>query len=302
MIDYVILCAGKGTRLKSFIPKPFVPIYGKSSTEYLLDLISEEPYLVLSPENVVYKKNLRGKIIIQEKPLGTAHAVECFLKEGTKSDYVFVLLGDMPLIKETSFKKFLTHRPKHYVLGVASLKNPQGYGRVFKTEKGFFTKSDQELSEEERNHSLISTGFCLINRKYLEEALPKIAFRGEEKPLPGIFKGNLEGELIEMEEEESLGINTPEEFQKVSEILRKRIIKFHEDQGVIFKDKEKVFIDSTVKIKPGVIIGSHVTLKGETFLESGVSIEDNLILEDKTIHENTHVTEEFLRNSNSYSF
>ena len=219
-VSYVVLAAGKGSRLKSLVPKPFVPLINKSSLQFILEKLSQKPYVVLSKEGMILAEQLNCFKVLQKEQLGTGHAIKCLLNSyNITTEYLCVLLGDMPLLKKESIEKFSLLQPENYAVAYAIKKNPDHYGRIVETSQGFVIK--HELNEEEKKIQKINTGMMLFNVSFLKEAIKYIKKTDQEYYITDLIQEDLKGSLFEISEEESFGINTQEELQVVRTILQK---------------------------------------------------------------------------------
>ena len=135
----IILAAGKGTRMKSKLPKVLHEIAGKPIIIHVIDackkLKLDNIYVVLNENSKNIKKILpkKTKIIIQKKQLGTANALMATKTELEKyTGNLLVLYGDVPFIKATTLKKLLRQSKNTLNLLGFYADNPKGYGRIIK--------------------------------------------------------------------------------------------------------------------------------------------------------------------------
>ncbi len=182
----VILAAGKGTRMKSDLPKVVHTIDGKCLVDYVIEAArgagADDICLVVGYKNEVVKENIAHKdvsFVLQEEQLGTGHAVKCakdFL--GTDGE-TMILFGDTPLITAETLKKLSAyHKEKKNTVTVLSamVEDPTGYGRIIRDADGNFVKSveHKDATEEERSVKEVNSGMYLFDTKELAEALEKI--------------------------------------------------------------------------------------------------------------------------------
>ena len=112
-LEIIILAAGKGTRMKSSIPKVLHPLGGKLIIEHVLDtarsLKPKKIHLVINKEIKNEFVHLKNKInlIIQKKQLGTGDAVNVAVKSIQKNSNILVLYGDVPLTHSSTLKKII---------------------------------------------------------------------------------------------------------------------------------------------------------------------------------------------------
>ncbi|RMF95494.1 MAG: hypothetical protein D6734_05435, partial [Candidatus Schekmanbacteria bacterium] len=236
----VILAAGKGTRMKSSIPKVLHKLAGKSMLRYSLDVTSScdmFPSIVVVgyKSSLVIKETGREGIIyvLQKKQLGTGHAVmqvEEILKNYDGD--ILILYGDIPLLKAGTIRDFVSfHKKNKSTISILTteMDEPFGYGRIVRDKKGDFLKivEEKDASNEEKDIKEINSGIYCVKAKKLFSSLRKINndnAQGEFylTDVAEIFK--LSGEKINIYKiEDSLevkGINSIKEL-KEAEIIAK---------------------------------------------------------------------------------
>jgi UDP-N-acetylglucosamine pyrophosphorylase len=223
----IIMAAGKGTRMKSDLPKVLHRANGRPLVEYVLDTA-----LSLDPEKIVVivghqaelvkKATARYGIItaLQEPQLGTGHAV--MQTEALLNDFngeVLLLSGDAPLVNATTLQELIAfHRSSHAAATVltAELHDPTGYGRVIRE-----LNSDSELAVRE-----INSGVYVFDTRILFEALGQINTNNaqQEYYLTDVFgicfqSGKKVCAFKTDNPDEILGINTPEQLAEAERLL-----------------------------------------------------------------------------------
>lgn len=177
-------------------------------------------------------KHLPVEFVIQEKQLGTGHAV--LQTKNLLSNFdgdVLILCGDMPLLKSSTIKKLLAeHRTKKAVATVltAILEDPSGYGRIIRDEKGMMKKIVEEgdASADEKKVKEINTGTFCFDSHSLFSVLGEISPDNKQREyyltdaLELLRKQNLTiWAVIAPNPQEGLGINSQEELEKMEGIL-----------------------------------------------------------------------------------
>ena len=181
-MDAVILCAGKGERLRPLTenrPKPMIPVAGKPILEHIIEKVEDlvdNIYLVVKYKKEViiehFKNHPKIKFLEQGEIDGTGHAVL------TAKDYVdedfLVLNGDMPLVRQESLKRFFTLEADA-IISTFLLDNPSGYGRVI-TEKNEVKKivEEKDTNKEEKEIKRVNAGVYLFKKEFLELFLPML--------------------------------------------------------------------------------------------------------------------------------
>lgn len=134
----VILAAGKGTRMRSDLPKVLHKVANKPMVEHVIDTARS-----LKPEaiNLIYghageqlQKTIQGEDLTwveQREQLGTGHAVQQVIPYLKDDEKVVILYGDVPLLTESTLIKLLTAtQTTELGLLTMTLDDPNGYGRI----------------------------------------------------------------------------------------------------------------------------------------------------------------------------
>jgi UDP-N-acetylglucosamine diphosphorylase/glucosamine-1-phosphate N-acetyltransferase len=236
----VILAAGKGTRMKSDLPKVLHEIKGKPLLSYVLDTAkaagAEKIIVIIGHQAQSVREcfaDCECIFVKQEPQLGTGHAVLQAKKE--LNDYnglTVILCGDVPLLKpETVDNLIKEHVKTDSCLTVLTTIVPDahGYGRIVKNKKGDIEKIVEQLdaTEEEKKISEINTGIYCVNTPFLLSALEKIENKNnkQEYYLTDIVEiarrerrkahACLTKDYIEV-----MGINTPDELNRAGKYLK----------------------------------------------------------------------------------
>ena len=305
MSDFVavILAAGKGTRMKSNLPKVLHPMAGKSLIDHVLDktleLGIEKVYTILGHEREIIEQHIkdRSSIIIQKEQLGTGHALMQAVPFLENIKHLLVLSGDQPLLTTETINKLISAHKKTGATATvltAELDNPYGYGRIIKKENSFAgIVEEKDASLEQRKIKEINTGTYCFNVDKLKQALKKISTKNVQKEyyLTDVFDVFLSrGELIETlctdEQAEALGINNRVQLAEAEEIYFSRIRKYWMLRGVTMVNPQSVFIDADVRIEKDATIYPFTILKGKTIIEGGAVIGPRTTLESCICGEN----------------
>lgn len=239
----VVLAAGKGTRMKSELPKVLVPVAGRPMIEYLLDTLSaagiHDVLVVVGYRADLVRAalaNRRGLAFVEQtEQLGTGHAVMVCRAElaGRDDAAVFVLAGDSPMMQTGSLKALLREfdrsRPA-CLIGTAHKENPEGLGRIVRDAQDNFQKivEEKDATPTERAITEVNLSCYLFNCRALLAALDRLQNDNAQREyyitdVPGILKqaGQSVLALDVLEPVESLSINTPEELAIVEQELLK---------------------------------------------------------------------------------
>lgn len=290
----VILAAGQGTRMKSKLYKVLHPVCGKPMVQHVVDQIEklniQEMVTIVGhgAEQVQTQLGNKVKYTLQEKQLGTAHAV-LQAKEilGGKEGITIVVCGDTPLIKAETMEALLNQHlelsAKATVL-TAKVEDPTGYGRIIRTETGLVKKivEHKDATEAERSISEINTGTYCFDNQALFAALELVSndnVQGEYY-LPDLIEIlKRQGEVVSAYQtirfEETLGINDRKALAEAGRIMRNRINESHMKNGVTIIDPSNTYIDTDVKIGMDTIIYPGTILKGNTVIGEDCHIGPN---------------------------
>jgi len=300
----VILAAGKGTRMKSDLPKVLHPVCGKAMIDYVVDVaraVSSLTYVVLGHQGERVKAHLGSgvNIVFQKKLLGTADAIRAVASrfKGYTGD-VIILSGDAPLLtKETLRCLIKEHRQEKAACTflTACLPDPAGYGRVIRDaqDSPIAIREEKDASFDEKAISEINTGIYCFNTKALLDGLKKISLNKKKKEyyLTDVIailasEGKKIHAFVVKDAREGLGINTHKDLAAADAIMRARILDRLMLDGVSIVDPMTTYIDSGVKIgrdtiirpctmiETDVVIGGHCSIGPFSHLRPKTRIKD----------------------------
>lgn len=279
----IILSAGYGVRLDKYKPKPLVEILGKPLIDYAYDNLKalkiNEITIIKSP---ALKLEHNCRQLIQALPLGTGDALKLIKEKGT----FLVLPVDTPLVSKETLSNLIKYHFKHkndITILASKVENPYGYGRIFNYPLRI--KEEKDLTNFQRKKKLVNAGIYILNDRVLKY-LDKIEknkitleyyFTDIFKYLPSKIK---KGIYQINKEEEILGINTPLDLIKVTNLLSSKINQDLRKNNV-FVNKAQIGPD--VIITPGVKISDNSIILGNTIIEGNTYIIDSLIEDSKII-------------------
>lgn len=301
----IILAAGKGTRMKSKLPKVLHCAGGKPMVKHVLDAAKEAG----STHNIVVvgfgheqvQEALVGQaeIVLQKEQLGTGHAVmqaQPLVKDEDAS--VMVLCGDTPLVTGSMLKKFYE---EHIASGAMAsvlttiMPDPFGYGRVIRGIDGSVEKivEQKDANETELAIDEINTGIYCFNAKALFESLKKVNNNNAqgEYYLPDVLsilreEGQKINASIAENYEDTLGINSREQLANAEKILRQRKNKQLMAQGVTLMDPATTYIDYDVEIGQDTVIYPSTWIEGNSKIGGNCKIGPNSHLNNVVIGDN----------------
>jgi bifunctional UDP-N-acetylglucosamine pyrophosphorylase/glucosamine-1-phosphate N-acetyltransferase len=182
--DIVILAAGKGTRMRSQLPKVLHKLAGKPMLTHVLDAANEMPdahKIVVTGHgaDLVRATYPEGAftMVEQSEQLGTGHAVKCALGELREQAKVIILYGDVPLINPATISKMLDAvDDQHISLLTIELTDPSGYGRIIRDSHNQIEAiiEQKDASSDQLQVSEVNTGVMALTTELLGAWLPKI--------------------------------------------------------------------------------------------------------------------------------
>ena len=245
----VVMAAGKGTRMKSELPKVLYPVLERPMIEYVLDALEqadvEKIFVVvgyksdLVRETLAHRQNL--EFVEQTEQLGTGHAVmTCQEHLNPHKGPVMVVAGDSPMIQVDSIKKlFEAYENDHAdkrpscILGTAINENPEGLGRILRDEKGEFQGiiEDKDASPAQKAITEVNMSYYVFHTPDLLDALTYLRTDNAQKEYyitdtPAIMKsqGKRVIALPALKPIESLSINTVDEAKIVEETMKRKMV------------------------------------------------------------------------------
>lgn len=241
-INAIILAAGKGTRMKSELPKCAYPICGKPMISYILDACRNanvnDICVIVGHKKEVFEEMLKDTVIFayQNEQLGTGHAVKCakdFYQN--KNGITLIFPGDMPLIDSNTIKGLIAnHLENKNDLTVVTtiVDDPFGYGRIYKENSQIIKiVEEKEANPSEKEIKEINTGLYCINTNLLLSSIEQIKNDNNkgEYYLTDIVeilgKTNKVNSYIVPFDIKLTGINDLDTLSKVEEAYKKELVK-----------------------------------------------------------------------------
>jgi len=317
MTNYaIILAAGKGTRMKSDLPKVLHKVAGISMLEHVFRSVNainpEKTVTVVGHKAELVEQVLAGQtdFVRQTEQLGTGHAVmmaEPVLENLTGQ--TLVIAGDTPLITGESLKNLIDFHINHKNVATiltAEADNPFGYGRIVRNQHGEVLKivEQKDASDFEQQIKEINTGTYVFDNASLFKALKNINTNNAQgeyyiTDVIGIFRENGEkvGAYTLKDFDESLGVNDRVALATAEGVMRRRINKQHMVNGVSFVNPDATYIDVDVEIAPEVQLGANVTLKGQTKIGAETILTNGTYIVDSVIGERAVITSSMIEES-----
>ena len=304
----VILAAGKGTRMKSKLPKVLHKVGGHPMLEHVMDAAEaagcRDNVVVIGHGAELVRELVgdRARIALQAEQLGTGHAV--LQAADTLKDFtgtVMILCGDTPLLEADELEKFYAEHVKSGAAATvmsALMDDPFGYGRILRDANGDVAGivEQKDASEEQKQIKEINTGNYCVEAPLLFEVLRTLGnnnAQGEYYLTDVLAKlramGKKVGGVITADSEMIMGVNSRRQLAEAESVMRRRIAERHMDDGVTIMDPASTFIEKSVKIAPDTVIYPNTWLQGETVIGEDCEIGPNVRLENVKVADGCRV-------------
>lgn len=242
----LVLAAGKGTRMKSDLPKVLCPVLGRPMIHYVLDALEasgvREKIIVVGYQADKVRSELDGRegirFVLQEEQLGTGHAVMVCRDELSDHDGpVLIVAGDSPMIQISSLTGLLDHFRKNRpacLLGTLNKENPRGLGRIVRDPQGNFVGivEEKDATDEQRLITEVNMSTYIFDNQEMLGVLSKLKNQNSQGeyyitdcPALLLQEGKKVEALPVLKPCESLSINTLDELAIVEDAMRQMLDK-----------------------------------------------------------------------------
>ena len=302
-----ILAAGKGTRLKSQLPKVLHQIGGKPLLQHVIDAAkqivpAQDIYAIVGHEADRVREAVAHNgigFVLQTEQRGTGHAIMMCREVLAKYDHVLVLSGDAPLIRAATIAQLRDfHLEQHAAMTLLSAlpSDPFGYGRVLRKTKGSALVTEiveeKSLTPKQRKASLreINAGFYAFAVKPLFTHIDRLKTENTAREFyltdmaAILSKAKSKVVVTPVEDDmEVLGINTRVELAQLDALLRDRTCRELMLSGVTIYRPETCVIDADVTIAADTVIEPSVQLLGSTKIGANCHIRSFSVIRNSTL-------------------
>ncbi|MFP5518532.1 MAG: bifunctional UDP-N-acetylglucosamine diphosphorylase/glucosamine-1-phosphate N-acetyltransferase GlmU [Bdellovibrionia bacterium] len=298
-LTVVLLAAGKGTRMKSPLPKVLHPVAGRPMIEKAIAAAknagAKEVRVVVGHGHALVKsvvEPLGCLTFLQTEQLGTAHAVRCAQLDGLDGEVV-IMNGDHPLIEAAdiaSFVKDFRETKSDLSVVTAKVKKPGEFGRIVRhlgELKAIVEAKD--ASADTLKLDEINTGIYIARAAVLSHLLPLIQNHNAKKEFyitDMISLGLEEGykvTALRSTPKVAVGVNTQEELAKATRLVFLRKAKQLMENGVLMLNPRETYIEESVEVAAGSVIYPNVFLRGQTKIGAFSVIESNSFISDSVV-------------------
>lgn len=306
MLDILVLAAGKGTRMRSDLPKVLHPIGGKPLVQHVVDTarqVGGEQILIIvghGAEKVEERMAADDvKFVLQAQQLGTGHAVQQALPQLRADATVLILYGDVPLTRAETLQKLIAGvNEKQMALLTVNMQNPTGYGRIVRDMFGGVQAivEHKDATDEQKKISEINTGIMAVKAKHLQQWLPQLKnnnAQGEYYLTDIIAMAKQSGVSIHVEQpdavEEVEGINNRQQQAALERYYQQQKANELMVAGVTLLDPARIDIRGNLTVGRDVVIDVNAVFEGDVTLGDGVVIDANCVIINSKIGRGTHI-------------
>ncbi len=297
----IILAAGKGTRMKSALPKPLHKVAGRSMVSNVIaateGLSPEKIVVVVSPDATEMAEAVRPHVTAIQKVVNGTGGAALAAKEQLKGfdGDILIVFGDTPLVTTETLRRMVDIRRQFPAVGLAfsgvKLENPGTYGRMVLDDDGTLKKivEFKDASDEEKQINLCNGGIVCADGEKVFEWLSQIGNDNAQKEyyltdLPPIARrDNRLTHVVEIPAEEIEGANTRIELAQLEKRMQKRLRDKHMLNGATLTDPDTVFFSHDTEVGRDVTIGPNVVFGLNVKIGNNVEILPNCHIKGATI-------------------
>ena len=310
-VSAIVLAAGKGTRMKSELPKPLHQVCGRSLLSWVVHalegveldsvavVVGHRRELVVSSLEADFDRQFLFAEQLSQRGTGDAAAVglaelDLFDNSFSDSDHVIIVPGDTPLLTDQTVAALVE---SHLASGAAAtvvtavLDDPNGYGRILRTDAGAVAGivEHRDASEDQRSIAEINGGMYCFRRSLLAPALRLISSENSQGEM---YLTDAIGVLVEAghpvqafiaDPVEISGVNDRSQLGFAGEHIGTRIADRHMRNGVTIEQPSSTVIEASVVIEPDTTVRAATVLQGATTIHAGALVGPNAHLVDTTV-------------------
>ncbi len=298
-LSVIILAAGQGTRMKSVLPKVMHKLAGRPMLEHVynrsIELGTDDIHIVYGHggEHLHdYCSEFNVEWVLQDRQLGTAHAVLQASPNIDADHTVLVLYGDVPLIKSSTLKKLTEAVDADTIaLLTVNLPDPAGYGRIIRKDGEVVAIVEhKDATESQREITEVNTGIIAVQAGYLNECLNKVDndnTQGEYYLTDVIALAVKDGKRVFALQPENTyeveGVNDRSQLARLERIKQQEIVEAIMADGVTLADPARVDIRGELDIGNDSFIDVNCIFQGKVQVGSNVTIGAGCVIADSTI-------------------
>lgn len=320
-LKVVILAAGKGTRMRSKLPKVLQPLAQKPLLQHVIStaesLHSSDIITVIGHGAESVKSAVTGHYLsfaMQKEQLGTGHAVVQANDHYSDDDTVLILYGDVPLTSTSTLKDLLSLVDESHPLALLTIElaDSTGYGRIVRDNHHQVQAiiEEKDASIEQKQIKEVNTGIMAVNGGHLKSWLTNLSSdnaQGEYYLTDIIAMCVNDGFEVHTTkpqlEIEVLGVNNKVQLQDLERRYQHQKVTELMIEGATVIDASRVDVRGTVSIGQDVLIDVNSIFEGEVKIGNNVHIGANCLIKNATIADNvtiepfSHIEEATIENN-----
>ncbi|WP_299980109.1 bifunctional UDP-N-acetylglucosamine diphosphorylase/glucosamine-1-phosphate N-acetyltransferase GlmU [uncultured Pseudoteredinibacter sp.] len=306
LLDIVILAAGKGTRMKSSLPKVLHKVGGHSLLSHVLGaakaLESDNINIIIGHGAEIVRSEFSEEpvnFIEQTEQLGTGHAVQQALPYLRDNATALVLYGDVPLTPTATLRELLEQvREDAMSLLTVELDDPTGYGRILRNAQGNASAivEQKDASKDQLAICEVNTGIMAVPTALLKEWLPNLSNENAqgEYYLTDVVEmassNHIDINIVQADDEmDVLGVNNrvqQAELERYYQSVQAMILL---EEGVSLLDPDRFDCRGELSAGSDVTIDVNCVFEGIVEIGNNVYIGPNCVITDSKIGDNTTI-------------
>lgn len=305
-MDVVILAAGKGTRMRSALPKVLQPLAGRPLLAHVLEVAQ-----AVGPQRmcVVYGhggEQVRERFaamsmewVLQQPQLGTGHAVQQAMPHVLGEGAVLILYGDVPLLQAATLQRLVaTAGAADVALLTVTLDDPSGYGRIVRGSDGTVQRivEQKDASPEELQIREVNTGIMVVPKAKLRDWLGRIGndnAQGEYYLTDIIALAVQDGVAVRTTQPddvvETLGVNDKRQLAELERLYQRRQAERLMQAGVTVIDPQRIDVRGTLECGRDVEIDVGCVFEGTVSLADSVQVGAHCVLRNVRVAAGTRI-------------
>ena len=306
-LKVVILAAGKGTRMRSQLPKVLQPLAQKPLLQHVINtatsLLSADIITVIGHGAESVKSVIKGQnlsFVMQEQQLGTGHAVVQANAHYSDEDTVLILYGDVPLTSPETLKDLLSLVDESHPLALLTIElaDSSGYGRILRDQhsKVQAIVEQKDASKVQKQIKEVNTGIMAVKGKYLRSWLSNLSSdnaQGEyyltDIIAMCVHSGFEVPTTNPMSEIEVLGVNNKRQLQELERGYQRLQVAALMNQGATVMDAQRVDVRGLVSVGMDVSIDINVIFEGTVTIGNNVKIGAHCLIKNTVIADNVTI-------------
>ncbi|RZQ55779.1 UDP-N-acetylglucosamine diphosphorylase/glucosamine-1-phosphate N-acetyltransferase [Pseudidiomarina tainanensis] len=294
-LSVVVLAAGKGTRMRSALPKVLHPVAHKPMVQHVIDtaraLTPTHVHVIYGHGGTVLMDKLGGQqlnFVEQAEQLGTGHAVQQVVPHLGDNETVLILYGDVPLTRSETLQGLLSAAATtDLALLTVTLPDPTGYGRIVRDDSGAVIGivEQKDANAEQLTITEVNTGMMAVNGAALKRWLGNLSnnnAQGEYYLTDIVAMAADEGVTIATAQPQAIseveGANNRVQLAGLERAYQARQAEQLMLDGATLMDPARVDVRGEVIIANDVVVDVNVIFEGRVELGEGVVIESNCVL------------------------